>query len=703
MHDNGVLQPDLSPFLKPQGIAVIGASPHPAKLGYGVLRNLLHPEWGFPGPVYPVNPKHKTILGVEAYPTIQAVPDPVDLALILIPARAVPDAVVACGERGIRGVIVISGGFRELGPEGEQLQNEIVRIARRYHMRLMGPNGIGVIDTTLPLNTTFIRGMPHPGPIAFISQSGALCGGTVDWARARHIGFSRMYSVGNQADLTETDFLHVLAQDDATQVICLYVEEISNGRRFYEVAREVTRHKPVLLLKAGRTQAGHEAAQSHTGALAGAVEAYRAACEEAGVQWCTTLQEMLEAAQALAHNPLPQGRRIAVVTNAGGPGALAADALAEHGLLLAHPSSATQKALREHLPAAAQVTSVVDMLGAAGPQEYDAALRAVLADDGINGILLIHVPQATVNPEALVQRLADRKQTRAAKPLVLALPGQEGVTHALAAANRAGLPAVTFPEDAARALSHLVARADIRNRETGSARRPPDLPARPPFPPGPSLTDWDLHPILRAYGIPVPPATLAHTAEEAAQQAATLGFPVALKLMSPDALHKSDIGGVALGLEDEDAVRQAAQAMLDRWREHMPGAALQGLEVQRMVKGGVELIVGVVRDPQFGPLVMCGPGGVFVEVLHDVAFALAPLSPERARALIRRTRAITLLRGPRGSPPADEDALVDLLVRISWLAVEWNALSELDLNPVFVLPQGQGVLAVDARARVSAP
>ena len=615
---------DLQPFVRPRGIAVIGATDDPRKLGYGVMRNLLHPEWGFPGPVYPVNPRRPTVMGRPAYPAIADVPDPVDLALILIPAAHVPDAVAACGRRGVRGVVVLSGGFRELGPEGERLQARMVAIAREYGMRLMGPNGIGVIDTTVPLNTTFIRAMPHSGPIGFVSQSGALCGGVVDWTRPRGIGLSRLYSVGNQADLTETDFLEFLAEDPATRVICLYVEEISDGRRFYEVASRITAEKPVLLLKAGRTTAGQEAARSHTGALAGEVAAYQAICADAGIHWCTGVREMFEAAHALAHTPWPRGRRTLVITNAGGPAAVAADALAEAGLRLAHPSPATQERLREVLPPAAQVASVVDMLGAAGPAEYAAAVRAAQNDPQVDAALVIHVPQATVDPIALVDAvLAARGESPA--PLVLAFPGAESTLPALHRANRQGLPAVTFPEDAARVLRHLAEQADVIARPRRPVDRPATVPrAAPTFPPGPTLTDWDLRPVLTAYGIPVPPAALAQTPEEAAQAAAAIGFPVALKLLSPDALHKTDIGGVALGLADAAAVREAAQKMLATFRERVPHGRLQGLEVQAMAPSGVEVILGIVRDPQFGPLIMCGTGGVLVEVIRDVAFAAAP-------------------------------------------------------------------------------
>ncbi len=688
------LDEQLQPFLSPKGVAVIGASSHPTKLGYGVLKNLAHPEWGFPGPVYPINPKAREILGLKVYPHISAVPDPVDLAVILIPAPAVPQAVEDCGKRGIKGVVVVSGGFRELGEEGARLQEQVVAVAHRYGMRVMGPNGIGVIDTVIPLNTTFVSSMPHRGHVSVISQSGALCGAAIDWTRRRGIGFARMYSVGNQADLVETDFLQVLAEDEHTRVIALYVEEISDGRRFYEVARQVARQKPLLFLKAGRTEAGHEAAKSHTGALAGAAAAYRAACEDAGVIWCTSLQELLETAHALAHNPTPRGRHVAVITNAGGPAALAADALAEAGLTLAHPSPESQERLRKHLPPAAQVTSVVDMLGGAGPKEYRAATDIILQDPNVDAAVVIHVPQATVNPDDLVTVVSEVRRERTRVPLVMAFPGQETVSDALIRANREGLAAVTFPEDAARVLRHLVDRRTVLDRPVQEPRRPEGMSPPRSFPSPSLLTDWDLRPVLAAYGIPTPEAALVQSPEEAVRAAKDIGFPVALKVMSRAALHKSDVGGLTLGLEDERAVERAARAMLEAFAGE---EGWLGMEVQAMVPEGVEVILGVMRDAQFGPLVMFGTGGIWVEVLKDVAFAVPPLTGERARALVERTRASALLRGVRGRPPADVDALVDALVRLSWLAVDWPGLQELDINPLFVLDKG--VVAVDARAR----
>jgi len=396
----------LQPFFTPRGVAVIGASRDPSKLSYGVMRNLLDPEHGYPGPVYPVNPRAADILGLPCYPDISAVPDPVELAVLLVPAAMVPGAVEACGRRGLKAAVVISGGFREIGPEGAAREREMVEIARRYGMRVMGPNGIGVIDTHTPLNTTFVKGMPRRGHIAFLSQSGALCGGIIDWALARGLGFSRFLSVGNEADVNETDVIPFLAADDISRVIALYLEDVKGGPDFVAALREAAQRKPVLAIKTGRTAGGQAATASHTGALAGVHAAFRAACKQTGVIEVESIRELFDGALALAYQPLPAGGRIAILTNAGGPAALAADALESAGLQLAGTGPEAQVALRRCLHAEAQVAGPVDMLGGADHGDYRRALDAVLADPANDGVLAILVPQVLVDPVAVVDAIA---------------------------------------------------------------------------------------------------------------------------------------------------------------------------------------------------------------------------------------------------------------------------------------------------------
>lgn len=689
----------LRPFFRPQGVAVVGASENPTKLSYAVVRNLSTGPQRFPGPVYPVNPRADQILGLPCYASIAAVPDPVDLAVLIIPAPAVLAAVEACGQRGIRAIILISGGFREIGPIGAAREEAVVALARRYGIRLAGPNGIGVMDTHTPLNTTFVKDMPPRGEIAFLSQSGALCGGVIDWAMRRGVGFSRMLSIGNQADVNETEWLAFLAADDASRVITLYLEEVKGGADFLQTLTRAAAVKPVLALKTGRTASGRVAAASHTGALAGAHTGFRAACQQAGVIEATTIQALFDGALALAYQPPPAGNRFAILTNAGGPAALAADSLEEAGLRLAQTSAPVQAALRAWVAADAQVGGPVDLLGGAHAPDYGRALELLLADDdACDGALVILVPQALVDSVAVVEQTAAVAAKYPTRPVLLCLMGAASLDAAHRAAHAARLPAYTFPEDAVAAAGVLWQRAQALARR---ASAPPTttapavdllLPAA-----GDALDALACEALLRAYGVPVAPSRLATTAQEAAELAAEVGFPAALKLISPDILHKSDMGGVLLDVKTRAQASAAFQTLIERARAAHPQAQLRGVLIQPMLRGGQEVIVGVKRDPTFGPLVMFGLGGIFVEALASVSFRLAPLTHADAEALIAETRGARLLDGLRGAPPADRQALTEAIVRVARLAVDQPRIAELDINPLLVMPAGQGVVAIDAR------
>jgi acetyltransferase len=700
-------------------VALIGASRSPAKLSYGVLKNLLDPQTGYPGPVYPVNPQADEILGLRCYPEIGAVPDPVELAILLIPADLVPAAVEACGKRGVKAAVIISGGFREVGPEGATRERQVVEIAQTYEMRLMGPNGIGVIDTHTPLNTTFVRSMPPAGEIAFLSQSGALCGGIIDWAVGRGIGFSRLLSLGNEADVNETDALPCLAADEATGVITLYLEDIKGGPAFLQAARAAADVKPVLAVKTGRTTGGQAATASHTGALAGEHAAFQAACRQTGVIEVESIAGMFHAALALAYQPLPQGKRIAILTNAGGPAALAADALEPAGLALVETSPETRSALRRILAPDAQVAGPVDMLGGATPQDYRQALELVLADPNNDGVLAILVPTVLVNPAEVVEALAAASRA-SAKPLLACLMGDASLDKAFSAAQCSRIPAYAFPEEAVQAFGILWQRSHWVATPHPAAAMPAGMDLervasllQSAHQAGHQALDAEEGArLIEAAGIPVPPSWLASSPEEAAEYARQVGFPVALKLASPDILHKTDAGGVILGIVDEDKARAGFQVILERARAASPGARLRGVQVQKMVAGGQEVIVGVKRDPTFGPLVMFGLGGIYVEVLGDVSFRLAPLSRQDAEEMIAEVRSSRLLTGLRGAKPADRAALIDALLRAGWLAANFPQIAEMDLNPLFVMPdplrdtrrgKGQGVLAADVRIILTYP
>jgi len=683
----------LRAFFHPSGVALVGVSRDPAKLGYAVLRNLT--QFGYHGPVYPVNPQASEIQGARCYASVLDVPDPVELAVIITPAALVPALVEQCGQRGIRAAIVLSGGFSEAGAAGAELERQLVATARRYSMRLLGPNCIGVLDTLTGLDTTFVPGMPQPGRITFASQSGAVCGGVIDWALGAGIGIHRMITLGNQADVTETDILEELAEDDTTRVIAMYLEGVENGRHFVEVARRVSERKPVVAIKVGYTEAGRSAAASHTGALAGSDSAYTAAFHQAGIIRVPHIEALFDAAISLANQPLPRGERVAVLTNAGGPGVLASDALTAQGLRLAVLSDETRFCLRQFLQPHASVTNPVDMLGGADERDYERALVALLNDPGVDAVLAINVPQVLVQPVRVAQsieQVTHRLQAEGqAKPVMTCLIGDVSLPEAVEYMRQAQLPLFPFPERAVAALAAMVKRRKW-------LEAPPQL----------STINYQyssLQSIVHNLQskIPTLPVKLARSASEAARLASEIGLPVVCKIASPDISHKSDVGGVMVGLQTASAVRAAYKRIVENARRAKPDARIEGVTVQAMARPGREVIVGAVRDPQFGPLVMFGSGGVYVELLKDVSFRLAPVTRSEAQAMITETLAGKLLAGLRGQPPADVAAVAGVIVAVSELVAADETITELDINPLIVYAQGQGAVAVDVRVATRSP
>jgi acetyltransferase len=691
--------PPLDAFFNPAGVAVIGASANPNKLSYGILRNLI--SFGYRGAVYPVNPGRDVILDLPCYPTVTAVPDPLDLAVIVVPAPVCPAALHQCGARGVKAAIVISGGFRETGPAGLALEEELLDVAHAHGMRLIGPNCVGTLDAITGLNTTFIRTMPKPGRIAFISQSGAICGGILEWTAGKGVGFSRFATLGNAADVSETDLIEALAGDANTRVIVAYIEAIRDGRRFIDVARRVTRDKPILVIKAGRTQAGTRAVSSHTGSLAGEMAAYDAAFRQAGVMRVDTVEELFNNALALAYGPLPAGNRVAVVTNAGGPASLAADGLEQQGLAMPLTPQDTQARLAQFTHSEAQLGNPVDMLGGAEPSQYGRAVRLLLEGDTYDAVLPILVPQALVDPGAVAEAIGEAA-AGSGKPVLACFMGDDAVRQPMAVLHRHRIASYQFPEQAARALGalafyarHRMAAADADEALASGPRRPVAPLA---FPPDRTyLGEWDCRPLLAAYGVSQPRLALARTPQEAVELAEDIGFPVALKIVSPGVFHKSDVGGVQLGLSGAGAVEMAYEDLLNQVRHHLPQARVDGVLVAQMVQPGHELIVGMRRDPQFGPLVMFGLGGVYVELLGDVAFRVAPFSRVETLAMIAETHAGKLLSGLRGQAPADIDAVAGVVERLAQLALDHPQIQEIDINPLMAYPDGQGALAVDVR------
>ncbi len=686
-------------FFHPRGVAIIGASSNPAKLSHGVVRNLK--EHGYRGAIYPVNPKGGEILGLKVYPSITEVPDPIDLAVVMVRAEAVPETVRACGERGLKVVIVITGGFREAGPEGAERERSLKTIAEQYGMRLIGPNCVGVMDTHIPIDTTFIAEMPAPGPIGFASHSGAIVGGTVDWAISMGVGYSRIISLGNQVDVSISDGLLMLDHDPHTKVINLYAEGIPNGRRFVETAAGIYRRKPIVMTKAGRTAAGTRAVASHTGALAGAGQAYAAACHRAGILMANSLQEQNDIAMALAHQPLPKGPRVVLLTNAGGPAALAADALDDWGLALADLQPETKAKLKEVTPHGAQLDNPVDMLGGPRAEMYEAALKILADDPGVDMMLAIFVPQAITPVNDVAKHIVAAAEA-SDKPVAACLVGGVSIPEAIHILHAGGVPFYQDPSRAGRALAGLWEYARLRER--------PDITPQP-------LTDADREAAARllreawatqgagfvdaevaaqvvaAYGVRVPFSGLAATVEEAVALAEEAGYPVAAKLIAPGVVHKADVGGLALGLVDAEAVRAAFERLV-------AGQAEAKVMIQAMAPKGTEVILGAQRDPQFGPLLMFGMGGIYVEVMRDVAFRLAPIAAADAREMIGETAVGKILAGVRGQPPADVEAVVETLQRVGQLVADFPAIAELDINPLIVGKAGEGAWAVDVRLRL---
>ena len=693
----------LAPFFTPRGIALIGVSQDPTKLGYGLARNLLLS--GYPGAVHLINPRGGELLGRPIHTSINNVPDPVDLAVILASAAQMAGILKDCAARGVKAAIIAAGGFRETGEEGAALEKECLRIARDSGMRLLGPNCIGIIDTHLPMDTTFLQPPPAPvGEIAFISHSGAICAGVVDYLRGQGIGLSGLYSLGNQVDVNETNILEPVASAPYTSVITLYMEGVSNGREFVETARRVSREKPVLALKVGRFDAGRRAAASHTGALAGQEAAFDAGFERAGVIRAATTQEMFRWARAMAWSPQPEGPRVAVLTNAGGPGVTAADALELNGLRLAEISRSTREALSKGLPAAASLRNPVDMLASAMPEDYARSLQILLADPGVDMVMVITPPPPSSSAGAVAKAVIPVIQSHR-KPVAVVLMGDLLVQEGVQFLRAARIPEFTFPEDAASALGVLVRRAEILKTINDEPIQVQGIqPSKaavilekhdPGFLPQASALE-----LFESYGFRTVRNELAPDEDAAVKLAEKCGYPVAIKVASADIPHKSDVGGVYLGAKTAEEVRVGFRTVVENARQAKPEARIEGATIQHMVPAGQDVIVGTLNDPQFGPLVMFGSGGVEVEGLKDVAFALAPLTRREAERMLERTWAGRKLNGFRSLAPADREAVLDALVRLGQLADDHRSIQEMEINPLRVLEPGQGAFAIDIRVRI---
>ncbi|HEY3078460.1 MAG TPA: GNAT family N-acetyltransferase [Chloroflexota bacterium] len=699
----------LGPLLRPRSVAVIGASRKHGTIGHELFRNLL--AGGFDGPVYPVNPSAAAVASVRAYPSVSAIGAPVDLGVVVVPAARVLDAAREALDAGVRALVVISAGFAEVGAEGRARQDELLRLCRSRGVRLVGPNCMGVLSNGAhgTLNATFAPTLPPAGAVALASQSGALGIAILEQARQLGIGMSAFVSMGNKADLSSNDLLECWEDDPDTAVILLYLESFGNGRRFARVARRVGARKPIVAVKGGRGRAGQRAAASHTAALAGSETAVDALFRQAGVIRCDTLQELFDATALLANQPLPAGNRVGVITNAGGLGILCADACEANGLELPELGEETRATLRALLPAEASVANPVDMLASGSAASYGEVLQTVLADPAVDAAVVLFIPPLVTAAADVARALVAALDPPPSKPVLACFVGAQGVHEALTGAR--AIPAYPFPESAARALGHAARYAAWLRRPAGAvpALEVDAEAARAVVEAAlareerPWLRAEEVEWLLRAYGVLLPRGVVAHSPEEAAAAFDAIGGPVVAKLVSSTVLHKSDVGGVRLDLRTAAATAAAYHAIEAELAQRGLSGGFEGVLVQRMERGGVETIVGVVTDPTFGPLIAFGSGGVLAEALGDVAFRLHPLTDDDADELIGSTRAATLLRGYRGALPADTAALRGLLLRVSRLVEDVPEIVELDLNPVLCRPAGQGLVALDARVRLARP
>ncbi|HAL61803.1 MAG TPA: acyl-CoA synthetase [Chloroflexi bacterium] len=688
-------------FFSPQSVAVIGASRDEEKLGHGVLKNLL--QYGYKGKVYPVNPKGGEILGLKVYPSVLEVPGLIDLAVIVVPAPVVASVLEECGRKGVRGVVIITAGFREVGGEGMKEERRLVEIASRYGIRMIGPNCLGIIDTLCPLNATFARGMPEQGDICIMSQSGALLAAILDWAISERVGFSRLVSLGNKADINEIDMLEAWGDDPRSKVIAAYLEGIVDGTRFMEVASRVSQKTPIVIIKAGTTEAGAKAVSSHTGTLAGSEKAYDTALRQAGVVRANSVEDLFDYAFAFSQQPLIRGRRIAIVTNGGGVGIMASDELERVGLKMASLTRETVERLKERLPAAANVYNPVDCLGDADAERYRYALDTVLQDVNVDGVIAIFLSQVVMHVEDVAEAVGETAK-RYDKPVLACLMGGEMTEPGREVLRRYGIPNYNFPERAVKAMLAIYKRKEFLDRPPREIER---FEVHSPWAQEVfeqvrsegrlTVGDAEARRVMEAYGIPLPQSVLARNPEEALEAAESIGYPVAMKIASPDILHKTDIGGVRLNIRGPDEVRDSFDLLNYRALRFMPEAEIWGVLVQEMVEGCYEVLVGMSRDPQFGPLLAFGLGGIYVEALRDVTFRIAPVARWEAREMLSEIRGYSLLRGVRGESPADLEAIVDCILRVSQLVTDFPEIVELDINPLIVCEEGKGAVAVDLR------
>lgn len=683
----------LKQFFAPKSIAVIGASAVAGKVGNDVIMNL---KSTYRGAVYPINPKEAEIEGIKVYPSIAKTPTVPDLAIVVIPAEFVPTVVEECGKRGCRNLVVISAGFKEIGGTGIELENKLLELKKKYKLRILGPNCLGYINVGQKTNASFAEAFPKFGNVGFFSQSGALGTAVLDTAEAQKLGLSHFISVGNKSDINELDLLAYLGEDQKTKVILAYLESITNGVEFMELAKKVGRKKPIVVLKSGKTEAGMKAVSSHTGSLAGSAIVYSAAFKQAGIIEAEDAMDFFDLAEGFAYQNYPAGNRVAILTNAGGPGILLTDYLPNYGMKLAELSAKTQAELKEVLPTASNVHNPVDVLGDALADRYEKAFKILIKDKNIDTIIVALTPQRmTQIPETTTA--IGKWKLKTDKTVVCCFMGElETIkNYQFFADNK--LPQFNYPQETVKVLGKMYEYGQWHKNNTASASKTNPIKLNPQLKSGTGLVTADLaRQILLQNKFPLHRAEFAKDVTAAAAVAKAIGYPVAIQVVSKQVVHKSDVGGVKIGISNEEELIKVITEMNKKVVQKVPGAKIDGFMIGEMVKGQ-EVIVGLKRDSQFGAVVMLGLGGIYTEVFKDVAFKVAPFTLGEAQAMIRELKIYPLLTGARGQKPADIEALAELLVRFGNFALANPSIKEIDFNPVMVLEKGKGVKIVDNR------
>jgi len=688
----------LNHMFNAKSVAIIGASETKGKIGNDLMISLLN---YYKGKIVPINNHREKVLGIQAYKSIKDY-GPVDLAVVVIPSPFVPAAVREVGETGTKNLVVISAGFKETDEVGAELEQQLVDICKEFDIKLVGPNCLGIMNTYNDMNASFSSDIAKKGKIAFMTQSGAIFAAILDYADKKNIGFSRIVSLGNKAGVNETDCLTNFMDDDHTGVITGYLEGIVDGPAFMKASKIASKKKPVVIIKSGTTSKGSEAISSHTGTIAGSDSAYDAAFNQCGILRATSLEEMMDYSRTLALFPLPKGKRIAIITNAGGPGIMTTDSIIKHDLELAHFTDATKAKLSEFLPDTANVNNPVDVLGDASPERFGFALDTVLQDPNVDGVIYLVTPQSVTDPEGTARVAIDHAKS-CDKPVLFSFFGGTRCEEAEVVLNEAKVPNYLYPKAAVVSMKALYDYTVIKARE---------YPETPVFDVdkgtvknifvdakkrGTNTLGLESFDILKAYGIPAIGTAISKTLQETVEAAEEIGYPLVMKIISPQISHKSDVGGIKLNLNNAEDVKVAYEDMMSKIPEKVPNAVLEGVQLQKMVSGGKEVIIGMIRDPTFGPTLMFGLGGIYVEILKDVKFAVAPVNVNDAANMISGIRTHKLLEGSRGSEPVDIEAIKNIILRVSQLVTDFPEISEFEINPLIVFDEGEGALAVDMR------